>query len=65
MAEEVDGLLDWLRRTYEPVADLRGCTDLHSALLQLLLATGLPMTQPPPDKFLAGLLAANNRKVTL
>jgi hypothetical protein len=55
--------VEWLRRTYEPVADLAACTDLHSALMQVLLATRLPVSQLPADAFLAGLLADNRQKV--
>jgi hypothetical protein len=64
VAEDADGFLEWLRRTYDPAADLRSCTDLHTALMQLLLGAKLRITQPPSDTLLAGLLAVHNPKVT-
>ena len=55
VAEDADGFLDWLRRTYDPAVDLRSCTDLHTALMQLLLATKVRVTQLPSDPILARL----------
>lgn len=57
VAEDTDTFLDWLRRTYDPTVDLTSCTDLHTALMQLLIGTKLRITQLPPDALLAGLLA--------
>ena len=64
VAEDAEAFLEWLRRTYEPVADLRSCTDLHTALMQLLLGTKVRISQLPSDALLAGLLAGPNLKVT-
>jgi hypothetical protein len=55
--EEADGLLDWLRCTAEPTADLGACQDLHTALAQLLLAARVRLTSPPTDNLLADCLA--------
>ena len=57
VAEEADTLLEWLRRTYQPAADLRGCTDLHTALMQLLLGATPRIEAFPSDPLLAGPLA--------
>jgi len=55
--EEADGLLDWLRATPAPRADLSGCMTLHTALLQLLLAGGVAIAAPPADPLLMQCLA--------
>jgi hypothetical protein len=55
--EEADALLEWLRRTPEPAADLGTCLDLHTALAQLLLAACVRIAAAPPDRFLAACLA--------
>lgn len=55
--EEADALLQWLRETPDPSADLAACDDLHTALLQLLLAARVRIAAPPPDPWLAGVLA--------
>jgi len=54
--EEADALLEWLRRTPEPKADLGGCVDLHTALAQLLMVARVRVAVPPADDFLAALL---------
>jgi len=56
--EEADALLEWLRRTPEPKADLGACVDLHTALAQLLLVAAVRVATPPPDRFLAACLGA-------
>jgi hypothetical protein len=63
-AEEADALLDWLRRTPEPQADLGACTDLHTALAQLLLAAAARIAVPPPDGLLAACLAGAGAAMT-
>ena len=62
-AEEADTFLEWLRRTFEPVADLKGCTDLHTALIQLLVGAKLRIAHLPSDALLAGLLNNPELKV--
>ncbi len=64
IAEEADNFLEWLRRTYDPSVDLASCTDVHTALFQLLIGAGLRIAQFPPDALLAGLLADRNLKAT-
>jgi hypothetical protein len=56
VVEDADALLEWLRRTPEPEADLAGCTDLHTALAQLLLAARARIVAPPADRMLASCL---------
>jgi hypothetical protein len=56
--EEADALLEWLRRTPEPQADLGACTDLHTALAQLLMVARVRIALPPADQFLAACLTA-------
>lgn len=52
-------LLDWLRRTAAPSADLSACTEPHTALVQLLLAARVHLAAPPADSVLADCLAAH------
>ncbi|CAO3380767.1 hypothetical protein [Azospirillum argentinense] len=52
--EEAIPLADWLCAVAEPRLDLGGCTALHTALLQILLAAGRPVAVPPDDVFLKG-----------
>jgi hypothetical protein len=54
--EEADTLLEWLRRTPGPAVDLRGCDDLHTAVVQLLLASNVSFVAPPNDTVLAACL---------
>jgi hypothetical protein len=56
--EDADGLLDWLRRTPDAEADLAACTDLHTALAQLLFAGRVRLAAPPADRVLAECLHA-------
>jgi hypothetical protein len=64
VVEEADTFLEWLRNSYDPVADLGVCTDLHTALLQLLLGPKVRIARMPPDALLAGLLNDQRREVT-
>ncbi|MFC5359272.1 hypothetical protein [Azospirillum himalayense] len=50
--EEAIPLAEWLCAVDEPRLDLGGCTALHTALLQVLLAKGKPVAVPPEDAFL-------------
>lgn len=54
--EEADALLEWLRRTPDPCADLSGCADLHTAVAQLLLAANVLIVARSADPMLAGCL---------
>ena len=54
--EEADALLEWLRCTPAPAADLSACDDLHTALAQLLLAARVRLRAPPLDAVLASCL---------
>lgn len=56
VVEEADALLEWLRRTPRPSADLGACTELHTALAQLLLAARVRLVVPPVDRLLADCL---------
>lgn len=51
--EDALPLAEWLEATPVPRVDLSACTDLHTALLQLLLAARPTMTAGPEDAFLA------------
>lgn len=51
--EDALPLAEWLEATAAPRVDLSACTDLHTALLQLLLAARPTMTAGPEDAFLA------------
>ncbi|TWA85246.1 hypothetical protein FBY14_11586 [Azospirillum brasilense] len=50
--EEAIPLAEWLCAAEEPRLDLGGCTSLHTALLQVLLAAGKPIAVPPQGAFL-------------
>jgi hypothetical protein len=56
--EEAEALAEWLRATPDPALDLSECHGLHSAVLQVLLAGAPRLLRPPPDPWLATLLAA-------
>ncbi|HYD67661.1 hypothetical protein [Azospirillum sp.] len=55
--EEALPLNDWLLAEKGPAVDLRRCTGLHTALLQLLLATRPALASGPEDPFLARWVA--------
>ena len=63
VAEDADLFVEWLRRTYDPAIDLGSCSDLHTALVQLLLGSKVRVTALPADTILAGLIANNHSKV--
>lgn len=52
-AEDALPLAEWLEATASPRVDLSGCTELHTALLQLLLAARPAVAAGPEDAFLA------------
>jgi hypothetical protein len=57
--EEGDALLEWLRRVESPAADLSGCSDVHTALVQLLLAARVAIIAPPEDPVFGASLQAH------
>lgn len=61
--DEALPLAEWLEEAAEPRVDLGACTELHTALLQLLLAARPAVAVPPEDPFLrrwvAPLLASS------
>jgi hypothetical protein len=61
--EEADALLEWLRRTPSPRADLSACDGLHMALAQLLLLGHAVIDPPPRDPTLASCLRAGAPEV--
>ena len=60
--EEADALLEWLRRTPAPAADLRAVGEPHTALVQLLLAARVQMIAPPNDPVFAACLDAHLKR---
>ncbi len=52
-AEEALPLAEWLEAAAAPRVDLSACTELHTALLQLLLAARPALAAAPEDAFLA------------
>lgn len=53
--EEAEQLLAWALAHPSARADLSRCDHVHSAVLQVLLATGLKVSRPPAAPRLAGL----------
>lgn len=51
--DEALPLAEWLEATAAPRVDLSACTDLHTALLQLLLAARPAVDGAAADAFLA------------
>jgi hypothetical protein len=57
--EDAEALLEWVQRTPEGTADFSGCTHIHAADLQVLMAARLPVANWPRDaSFKAWLMAA-------
>lgn len=54
--EEADGLLAWLQKTPAGAVDLSGCSHLHAANLQVLMAARPPIKAWPDDAALAAWL---------
>ena len=54
--EEAEGLLEWLLKKPAGKVDLSGCTHLHPANLQVLMAAGRSHYVPPDDPGLAAWL---------
>lgn len=55
--EEAEELAEWLRATPDASVDLSACEGLHSAVLQVLLATLPRCAAPPGEPILAALLS--------
>lgn len=51
--EDALPLAEWLETAAAPRVDLSACTELHTALLQLLLAARPGLAAAPEDAFLA------------
>lgn len=57
--EEAEALAAWLKEAPGRGLDLAGCTQVHSAVLQVLLALRPVLLAPPPEATLAAALAAS------
>ena len=51
--EEALPLNDWLLTTADARLDLGACTELHTAVLQVLMAAKRPVAVPPENAFLS------------
>jgi hypothetical protein len=47
--DDTEELLQWLQKKTSPRIDLAGCTHLHPAALQVLMAARSPVTAWPAD----------------
>ena len=54
--EEAEGFLAWIQKRKKPRLDLSGCTHLHAAQLQVLMAARIPVAAWPRDESLAAWL---------
>ncbi|NOY45844.1 MAG: hypothetical protein GXP50_10420 [Deltaproteobacteria bacterium] len=52
--EEAESLLGWLQEHPKAKVNLKGCEHLHAAVLQVLMATGAPVSVWPEDLDLRG-----------
>jgi hypothetical protein len=55
--DDAEPLAAWLRATADPSVLMSGCTQLHTAALQALLAAGGVVDDPPTEPFLARWVA--------
>lgn len=51
--DDAEPLLDWLRAHPKGKVNLKSCRELHTAVLQILLAANPGVTVPPADAALA------------
>jgi hypothetical protein len=51
--EDAESLLEWLDKHPKGKIDLSGCTHLHPATLQVLMASNCSIFAKPKDKLLA------------
>ena len=56
--EDAEGLLEWLLKKPAARVDLSGCTHLHPANLQVLMAAGCAVKALPQDQALAAWVAS-------
>jgi hypothetical protein len=56
--EEAEGLLEWLLKKPAGKVDLSGCTHLHPANLQVLMAAGCSIGALPRESGLAAWVAS-------
>ncbi len=45
--EEAEKLLDWIRENKDGHINLAGCTHIHTSILQILMASGIPIKEWP------------------
>jgi len=57
-AEEAEGLLEWLSKHPKGKIDLKECSHLHPANLQVLMASGCAAYVAPSDPGLAAWVAS-------
>jgi len=57
-AEEAEGLLEWLSKHPKAKIDLKECSHLHPANLQVLMAAGCQAYVAPSDPDLAAWVAS-------
>jgi hypothetical protein len=55
--DDAEPLAQWLRETAQPKVELAGCTHLHTAALQALLAARPAVVSTPAEPFLARWIA--------
>jgi hypothetical protein len=55
--DDAEPLAQWLRVTRRPQVKLAGCSHLHTAALQALLAARPAVLSPPAEPFLARWIA--------
>jgi hypothetical protein len=60
--EDAEGLLEWLLKKPSAQVDLSGCTHLHPANLQVLMAAGCRVKALPLDGALAGWIVSALKK---
>ena len=56
--EDAETLAQWLQKQPAPAVHLNKCEHLHGAALQVLLALRPQVKAPPPDPWLAQVLAS-------
>jgi len=55
--EDAEPLAQWLRAQPAPAVHLGKCEQVHTAVLQVLLALAPRLAAPPPERWLAAALA--------
>ena len=63
-ADDAEPLLDWLLQHPTGTVNLEECVQLHTAVLQVLMALSPPTTGPPQDETLAKWLPPHLTKKT-